>query len=181
MNIVLIGFRGSGKSTLGRAVAARLGRRFVDLDDVIQARMGAQSISAIWREFGEARWRAEESAAMADVLAESNLVIAPGGGAPMSAPGRDLMVGQRDSGRAVIVYLRCRPTVLKERLRAATGDRPSLTGGSIVDDVEEILPRREPTYLALATLVFDNDADEPEAAADRLVAELRALSLIHND
>ncbi|MEJ5200370.1 MAG: shikimate kinase, partial [Anaerolineae bacterium] len=86
-NIVLTGFMGTGKTSIGREVAARLGRPFVDLDDLIVARAG-KSIPAIFAEDGEAAFRALEAALCREMAEPSGIVLAVGGGAVVSEANR---------------------------------------------------------------------------------------------
>ena len=74
MNLILIGLRGSGKTTVGRMVAVRLTRPFVDLDDVVAVRMGAATVAQAWRKHGEPKFREEETRALRDALKNNDQV-----------------------------------------------------------------------------------------------------------
>src|SRR5579871_2400108 len=99
MSIVLIGYRGSGKTTLGRMLAERTGREFVDADDRIVARAG-KSIARIFAEEGETAFRDLETAVLAEILQFPNHVIAVGGGALDRAENRRAL----SAGRQAVVY-----------------------------------------------------------------------------
>lgn len=161
--IALMGLRGSGKSTLGRALAERLGRRFVDLDDRTLARCAAHegaTIAEVFRDIGEPAFRKAETAALREALGERDIVLALGGGTPI-APGAadDLREAQR-RGEVWVCYLRCRPETLRRRLREAGGagaDRPSLTGADPLDEIDEVHMRRDPLYRELADATLEED------------------------
>jgi len=162
-DIALMGLRGSGKSTLGLALAERLGRRFVDLDDRTLARCTAHdgaTIAEVFRVIGEPAFRKAEAAALRESLGERDIVLALGGGTPF-APGAadDLRAAQR-RGELWVCYLRCRPETLRRRLREAGGagaDRPSLTGADPLDEIDEIHFRRDPLYRELADATLEGD------------------------
>ena len=118
-NIVITGFMGTGKSTVGQMLAARLGRRFVDMDVILSARAG-KAISAIFAEEGEAVFRSAEATLCAELAQERGLVISTGGGALVSAENRDAL-----GASGVLVCLNASADEILRRL-AATADRPLL-------------------------------------------------------
>src|SRR5262245_26888931 len=137
-NIILIGFMGAGKSTIGRLLARRLGRCFVETDDVITAREG-RSIPEIFRVDGEARFRELESEALESLALKSGDVIATGGGLPC----RDGRMAQlRDLG--TVIWLKGDLSVALERA-GRSGARPMLSGRSR-EDIEALYRRRVPYY-----------------------------------
>lgn len=158
--LVLMGLRGSGKSTVGRAAAERWGVGFVDLDDRTLARLrGAHGVNTIAEAFtvlGEPVFRRAECAALEDVLGEGG-VIALGGGTPM-APGASELL--RTSG-ALLVYLHLDPEALRERIRAEIDHRrPALrSGGDAVGEIKEVYAERDPLYRLLAQAILE--ADQP--------------------
>lgn len=169
-NVLLVGARGCGKSTVGRALAEACGRGFVDLDDRVLAHFAEPSVTAVWRVRGEAAWREAETKALEDALRATALVVALGGGTPMIDAARALIDRARREGSAAVAYLRCTADVLAARVRAEPGDRPSLTGAGVADEMAAVLAEREPTYLAIADLVCDGD----DRGAAEIVAELLA-------
>jgi shikimate kinase len=157
--IVLVGFMGAGKTTVGALVASILGWDFADLDREIERRAG-KTVAAIFREDGEPAFRAAEQAAAVDLAHRRNLVIAAGGGA-FAAPGtRDAL-----STGAVTVWLRCALPALLARI-ADDGRRPRAGNR---ETIPALLQEREPTY-ALADLVVDTTSAAPLDAA-RAVAD----------
>lgn len=155
-NVVLVGFMGSGKTVVGRALADRLGRPFVDLDLVIEAEAG-RSISAIFAEEQEAGFRARESRCLQRVLAHGGRVVAVGGGAPLDpANWQAIRTGNW------VVALTAAPQELQGRLRDAT-DRPLLRNG-VGAALESLLPARMGRYRE-ADLIVPTDGRTPEMVA----------------
>lgn len=139
--IALVGMRGAGKSTLGRALAARLGSAFVDTDEHFAAQHGP--IAAFVAEHGWPAFRREEQRIVAAALAPGR-VVATGGGAIESERTRATL-----KAHAVVVWLDAAPALLRARL-AAGPDRPSLTGRPVLDELDDVLSRRRPIYEQLA-------------------------------
>ncbi|MGH9658586.1 MAG: shikimate kinase [Bryobacteraceae bacterium] len=163
--LYLAGFMGSGKSTIGRALAARLGWRFVDLDAEIEAREG-QSIAAIFDQQGEAAFRVLESEALARLVATVSigrpLVMAIGGGAfvdPASA--------RRLADRGVTVWLDCPLAVVERRVARAT-HRPLARDPHALANLYHA--RRE-SY-ARADVRIPIESDDPAVAVEAIVARL---------
>jgi shikimate kinase len=168
MSIVLAGYRGSGKTTVGRLLAHALKRPFVDCDELIVLRAG-KSIREIFDQQGEAAFRRLESQVVGELAALDDQVIALGGGALGSDQNRKAIA---DAGHRVI-YLRCQPPELLRRIAAdaATSDnRPSLTdlGGGLAE-IEVLLAQREPIYRSAMTHELDVTHLSPEQAVDHIV------------
>ena len=141
--IFLIGFMGSGKSTMGKKVAGRLGYSFVDLDALIVERAG-QTIPEIFAQHGEAAFRQQEQAALHAVLEVPKTVISCGGGTPCFF---DNM--QRINASGYSVYLRLTPRELAIRLAASKTKRPLIEGKSgaeLEDFIASLLAKREGYY-----------------------------------
>ena len=155
-HLLLIGARASGKSSIGRQVAERLGLPFIDLDDEVLASFAEPTVKAVWEAHSEATWRAAEALALDHCLdREKPAVIATGGGTVMIESARAAIDAGRASGKIVVAYLQVPAAVLVERLTAAEGDRPSLTGEGVAAEVDAVLAARRPTYEAMADLVVD--------------------------
>lgn len=172
-NIVLMGLRGSGKSTIGRLLGATLGREFVDLDDRTAAMIGAATPAKALAEGGEPAFREAEFRALGEVLASAGRVVALGGGTPTAPGATSLLERERDAGRAVIVYLRASPDELRGRLAATdTRSRPSLTGLGTLNEIEAIHAARDPLYQRLASRVEEVGG----RSANEIAAELVKLA-----
>ena len=173
--VLLMGLRGSGKSTLGRRLAEALGRVFVDLDDETVARLGGETVMEVWERVGEMGFREAEAAALAEVLAREVMdgqVIALGGGTPM-APGAERLIKMATDKGVSVIYLRASPDFLRARLEASDiDDRPSLTGASTLDEIEAVFDQRDALYRSLATVVLNTD-DLDEMS---ILARLRELT-----
>ncbi len=161
----LIGARGSGKSTVGPVLAARLGRAFVDADVVLEADAGL-SIADIFAAEGEAGFRARETATLRKLAGGPPAVIATGGGIVLRAENRDLL---RASG--FVVWLTASPEVLWERIAYdpfTAARRPNLTAVGGLAEVRQLLVAREPRYRGTAHFVVDAARSPEEVAADIL-------------
>jgi shikimate kinase len=163
MNILLMGPRGCGKTTIGRCLAAALRRAFVDLDERVLERFPEKSVRDVWSAHGEPAWRAAEADALDEVLERSGQIVALGGGTPAVERARRRIESERRAGRAFVVYLRCDGAELDRRLAAGADDRPPLAGGD-----RAAREQREPVYRALADLDLDVTGSRPERAAEAL-------------
>jgi shikimate kinase len=168
VNVLLIGLRGSGKSTIGRELAGRLNRPFVDLDERVLATFAEASVSEVWSAHGEAAWREAEVSILEAVLRGADQVIALGGGTPMIADARRRIESCQRAGEARMVYLQCDVGKLARRLSRDVGDRPSLTGADPIDEIRTVLEARETTYQELADFVCDVSDATPEVAAESI-------------
>lgn len=169
-----MGLRGSGKTTIGRLLAGRLGRQFIDLDDLTPRALGVPTVSEAFTRFGEPRFRQAELLALTEAMrTHDSAVIALGGGTP-TAPGvPDLLRTQQQQGRAVLVYLAAEPDTLRERLeRADNTHRPSLTGADPLVEIDAVHAKRDPLYRGLADEVIDTD----ELATDQVLKSVDAVT-----
>jgi shikimate kinase len=162
-NVVLVGFMGAGKSVCGRLLARRLGRCFVETDDMIVSRDG-RSIPEIFRQSGEEAFRRLEAEALEALALKSGDVIATGGGLPC----RD---GRMEALRALgtVVWLRGDVSVLLERA-GRTGGRPMLD--RTPTEIETLYRAREP-YYARAHLTVDTAGLGVDQVVSRVLAALR--------
>ena len=168
-NIILIGFMGTGKTSLGKAAARKLKIPFLDTDDLIVQREG-MPISRIFAEKGEEYFRSLETQLITELQdLEGGHVIAVGGGLPLREENRPLL---RKLGR--VIYIRTSPAVLASRLESDT-TRPVLQQGegTIPEKVERILGEREPKYMDAADLVIENDGMSFYTVVKKLVSIYR--------
>ena len=162
--MLLIGFMGAGKSTVGRLVATRLAWEFIDLDEEIERAAGC-SVVALFEREGEAGFRARESEATAALRGRSRIVVATGGG--WMANGRIADVDR--AGRTI--WLGVSAAEAMRRAAATPGNRPLF--GRTLDDVSALLAARSAQY-AEADLKIETDSRDPEAIAAEIIEVLKA-------
>ena len=170
--IVLTGFMGSGKSTVGRLLASTLGWRFLDLDTVIEQR-AALPVPEIFARFGEPRFRELEAEALAATLKESGVVLALGGGAPEIAANRALLAA---SPATAVVYLAAPFATLYDRCVQQACDPAATARPNLVtrEHAENRYLARKAHYTGLATHTIESAGLSPE---ETLTAVLAALQL----
>ena len=168
MNVVLIGYRASGKTSVGRLLADRLGTEFVDTDEIIAHQAGC-SIAEIFATEGEEGFRARERAVIGSAVARPGKVISVGGGAVESADNRKRL---RDYGK--VIWLQAPADVLWRWMQEdadTAKNRPNLTQGGLAE-VEEVQARREPLYAETAHVVIQVADLSFEQAAEAVVTRL---------
>ncbi len=151
--VFLIGYMGSGKSTIGRYVAKDMGWRFVDMDSYVESRIGC-TISQFFAEKGEDAFRDAEAEALAEIAKEKNVVVATGGGAPCFRGNVETM-----NKAGLTIYIEVSPSELAKRLAPAKSHRPLLankTDEELESFVAEQLKKREPFYRKAAMVVDGN-------------------------
>lgn len=171
MNLYLIGYRGSGKSTIGPLVADALDSRTrhwksVDADDLVESESG-MSIAMIFDEYGESEFRRRETKTIKRLAEQSGLVVSLGGGAPMFAANRDLI-----SRTGKTVWLRAQADELWQRLAvdsAKEQQRPNLTDQGGRDEVVQLLQIRNPVYEGCADYTIDVDRLTPQEIGEQIV------------
>lgn len=159
-NIVLVGFMGTGKSTVGRVIAQKLGFHFIDTDDVIEQTSKAK-ISDIFAEHGEVYFRDLESQAVKSVALMKNQVVATGGGVVLRSSNIDLL---RTGGP--VFCLNATPKAIWDRVRSSQS-RPLLRGPDPLKKIETLLDKRAP-YYALA----DHQIETTGVSVDRVANEI---------
>lgn len=166
-NIYLVGMMGAGKTTVGRHLAKRFGRRFIDADHEIEARTGV-SIPTIFEIEGEAGFRRREAQAIAELAQEQDLVIATGGGAVLDPTNRAVLAAS-----GLVVYLNAPPDMLFERTRHDRS-RPLLKVPNPLAKIEELVAARDPLYREVAHVVIDAVAGGATALAAIVETEIRS-------
>lgn len=163
MNIVLCGFMGCGKTTLGRFTAEKLGYDFVDMDNYIE-KSRQMTVAEIFDKYGEQGFRDIENSACREIAQMENVVVGAGGGALTFQRNVDAL-----KGKCKIVFLRVDEKVLLSRIR---GDkRRPLVVGKSDDEIIELYRKRLPCYERAADMVFDG-GESVKADAERLSAIL---------
>ncbi len=168
MSIVLIGYRGSGKTTIGRLLAERLGWPFVDSDVFLVERAG-RSIKEIFEAGGEEAFRDLETRVVEELSELQNHVIALGGGAVNRPENRAAL----RAARHTVVYLKCHAQELHRRIESdpkTKTDRPNLTalGGGLAE-IEKLLLEREPIYREIDDLEIDVSGFTPQQAVTEIL------------
>ncbi|MCE9616188.1 MAG: AAA family ATPase [Lentisphaerae bacterium] len=161
-NIVLIGFMGTGKSSVGRCLAQRLGLQLVDMDTLIESRQ-QKPISRIFEEDGEPHFRVLERALAQELAGQSGLVISTGGGIVLNP---DNVSDFARSG--LVVCLQASPEIILQRVGHET-HRPLLATGDKLGRIRELLGKRQALYDAVPHQV-DTNALTPDQVADQIVA-----------
>jgi shikimate kinase len=165
--LALIGFRGTGKSTVGRILADRLNRKFLDADLEIEARAG-RSIGSIFTEWGEAVFRDREERTLAELTSTfPDAIVATGGGAVLRESNR-----RRIRELGFVVWLRAEPAVLARRLesdRRGLVERPALTPAGTLAEIATVLEVRIPLYRELADAVLETGDKTPDEVADAIL------------
>lgn len=165
-NIVLIGFMGSGKSTVGRRLARATGYGFVDTDQAVEAKTG-KKVAEIFEEEGEPVFRALERGAIEKASASENRVIACGGGAVMDSENVDFL-----KRTGVLVYLKASEQSLLKRLERGLEKRPLLKAESADERVKELLSQRVHTYESVADEVIETDGLTPMKVVEKIIERL---------
>lgn len=169
MNIVLIGYRCSGKTSVGQLLAGELGREFIDLDALLERHAGT-SIESLVADRGWELFRKLEHDLIAEVCRKDGLVIAPGGGAVIQQENVSLL---REKG--FVVWLKAEAPILRARMfkeEHAGNVRPALTGSDSLTEIEEVLALRTPLYQQAADLVVDTTDLSAEEVARAIIGKL---------
>ncbi len=170
MNIILIGYRGSGKSTVGIRLAARLKMRFVDIDDLIEERQEVP-ISDIVKFQGWGHFRNLEASIIKEISNGDHLIIAPGGGAVLDT---DNLKALKKNG--FIIWLKADKQTLLKRLNQDSGTntrRPPLTSKGTSEELKEVLSLREPIYERVSEIQIDTSMRDVETVVENILTILK--------
>lgn len=160
-NIVLVGFMGTGKSTVGSRLAQRLHMQFIDMDREIE-RLTGLTVSDLFRRHGEIRFRSEERVLSAKLAQRDNLVIATGGGVVLQEENIKSL-----GATGTMVCLEAAPEEILARVNRKKGSRPLLKKDIKVEDIAEILQTRERFY-ACAQYRINTSGKEVEQVVDEI-------------
>jgi shikimate kinase len=167
-NVYLVGLMGAGKTSVGRVLAKRLRKRFVDSDHEIESRTGVR-IPVIFEIEGEAGFRRREAATVQELVRHSGIVLATGGGAVLDPENRRVL---HETG--TVVYLSATPTELWLRTRHDR-NRPLLQTHDPLARLEQLHAARDPLYRATAHLIVETGNQALRSLVARLERELRGL------
>lgn len=166
-NIVLIGFMGTGKSSVGMKLAQKLKRQFVDMDKEIE-RITGLSVSNIFKLHGEIRFRSEEKLLSGKLACQSGLVIATGGGVVLEQENIDVL---RRNG--ILICLQAGAQEIFERVSRRRGTRPLLKKDLRLEDIEDMLKARESFY-AQARYQVNTSHKSPEQVSNEIMLLLKS-------
>lgn len=169
MNIYLVGYRCSGKSSVARRLAARLGWEFVDTDRLVVSQAG-QEITAIVAANGWPYFRRLEQACLRTVAAKHHQVVATGGGIVLDAQNVQTM-----KATGIVVWLSAGPDVIRQRMQGdhqTENQRPALTHRDAIDEIETVLKERTPLYRAASHMVIDTEFESVPSLVEGLVPRL---------
>ena len=164
-HLFLIGYRGSGKTSVGRSLSNRLGILSIDTDALVEQKAG-RTIRQIFEMDGEPHFRHLESEAIVQAIASSPSIISLGGGAVLRDENATLI---KRSGKTI--WLRASAKTLAARMAddpTTAARRPALSKLSVYDEIEQLLGVREPIYRQLADFTVETEGKTPETIADEI-------------
>jgi shikimate kinase len=167
--IALIGYRGTGKTTVAQVLARQLGWDWVDSDVEIELQAG-KSIAAIFADDGEPAFRDLEEAAVAELCSRERTILALGGGVISREDNRTQLQKCQS-----VIWLKASVDVLADRILAdptTAARRPNLTNHGGRNEIEQVLAQREPIYQGCATLEVDTNSKGPAEIADEILAAI---------
>jgi len=169
MNIHLIGYRGTGKTSVAELLAARLGWTWFDADVELERQAG-RTIAEIFAEEGEGAFRDLESQVLRELCQRERIVLGVGGGGVLREENRAVL---RASGK--VVWLQASPEAIYRRIQqdpTTASRRPNLTNTGGLLEVERLLEVRTPIYRQSAHLEVDTEGKSPAEVADEILARL---------
>ena len=173
-NIILVGLMGAGKTSIGKLLAKRLGKSFVDCDHEIERVTGVK-IPGIFEIEGEGGFRARESRILEELVQGRNLVLATGGGAVLAAQNRQLL-----AGNGIVVYLRAAAPDLLQRTRHDK-NRPLLRTAEPLTRLEQLYAERDPLYREIADIIVDTGSQSLGSLAHKLERRIAQLAAPRTD
>lgn len=173
MNIVLIGYRGSGKTSIAKTLGMALHRQVVETDILIEEKTG-KKVSALVKARGWEYFRKLEEDAVREAAGMDKAIIATGGGAVMNPEN-----AERLKKNGIFVLLTADISVIRKRLaKAGAGKRPPLKDKNAVAEVETVLAERMPVYKRLADFVVDTSGITIDEASARIINRLRKSGVV---
>jgi shikimate kinase len=166
-SIALIGFMGTGKTAVGKALAARLGKEFIELDAAIEKKAG-KTIPEIFRQDGEVAFREIEIEVTGETAAQKNAVIACGGGIVLNTINID-----RLRRECVIICLTASPGVILRRTSGDSRERPLLAVADRTSQIKELLRFRRPFYERAADIVINTSRLSIDSVVELIIERLK--------
>ncbi len=165
-NIILIGYRGCGKTTVAKELSTILGNPYVDTDEIIKQQVG-KTIAEIFSDKGEIQFRQYERSVITDLAQHPPKILSVGGGAILDPQN---VTNLRAIG--TIFWLQATEEMLRKRMeqhQATATDRPALRGDNPLDEIAELLVKRSPLYEKAATHIIDTTNQSPTEVAKRII------------
>jgi len=166
-SLALVGFMGTGKTAVAKALARRLNKEFIELDSLIEEKAG-KSIPEIFRQDGEAAFRKLETEVTRQAAGRKNAVIAGGGGIVLNKINIEYLKKE-----CVIVYLTASPEIILKRTAGAKNKRPLLEVADKAERIRELLKQREPLYEQAADIKIDTSGLDIDSIAKQIISELK--------
>ncbi|MEK6657616.1 MAG: shikimate kinase [Nitrospirota bacterium] len=157
-SIVITGFMGTGKTTVGKRLSEEYNLEFIDTDELIEKKAGNKKVNKIFAEFGEAHFRKLEKEVIREIAEKKDAVIATGGGAIVDK--KNLAVLKKCS--SIIICLTSRPDVIVLRTRNEKGARPLLNSDNPLIKIEELLKKRVDAYSKADVIIDTSDLTPDE-------------------
>jgi shikimate kinase len=171
-NIVLIGFMGTGKTAVGKRLAALLNREFFDSDNEVEKVTG-MTISQLFNKYGEVRFRSEEKLVIRRLAEKENCIIATGGGVILDEENIKLL-----ANNSVMICLTARPEIIMERVKKRN-TRPLLKKGDLYTTIVQLMKEREELYQCADYCVDTSDQDFQEII-DKIIIFLKEKGINEN-
>jgi shikimate kinase len=172
-SIALIGFMGTGKTVVGKLLAEKLGKEFLELDEII-IKMAGKPIPAIFQEQGEITFRELEIEAVRRVSEKKNAVLSCGGGIVLNKINIDRLKQEH-----VIIHLTAKPGEILKRIEGDINERPLLSMPDKARQIRELMEFRRPYYERAADIVINTSGLKPEKVADVIVKRLKEYESHH--
>jgi len=173
-NVALIGFMGTGKTVVGKVLAEKLNKEFVELDSLIEQK-ARKSIPDIFQQDGEIAFRELEIEVTKEVSDRKNLVIACGGGIVLNKINID-----RLREEAIIVYLIASPELILKRVLNEEGQRPLLNTPNKASEIQQLLKFRKPFYDRAADIKIDTSRLDIDSVAEQILGKLKEDEGFHS-
>jgi shikimate kinase len=173
-SIVLTGFMGTGKTEVGKRLARKLGKEFIETDALIEKKAG-RSIAEIFRRDGEIGFRELEIEAVKDIAGGKNAVIACGGGIVLNTINID-----RLRQECIIVCLTASPAAVLKRTSSDKGERPLLAVADRQQQIKDMLKYRRPFYARAADITINTSRLKPDEVVERIIEEVKRHESYHS-
>jgi shikimate kinase len=172
-SVSLVGFMGAGKTAVGKVLAEKMGRKFIELDALIEGKAG-KPIAEIFRQEGEIAFRELEIEAAKEASRKRNAVIACGGGIVLNQINID-----RLKREGIIVYLKASPQAILTRTVSDTGERPLLNVNDRASEIKKLLEFREPFYRRAADITVDTTDLGIDEVVEQIIEKLKTYESFH--